>query len=164
MITTVGELAKPDSNFFLRSEYRLASSWPALGFTKSGERDQIREQYRAGLDFIFWVGTSKEPTPHEFRSRLLSLVRIDTKVVRNTSDVVTEEVWRKAQRGSGQWLYSFEAVEVWDVQGYPEVRAFAPEAYELRGRKRGMLLSPVGSAERKALRGLELRRVELPQK
>jgi hypothetical protein len=162
MVTTVGELAKADSNFFLRSEYVLASSWPALGFTKPGEGDQIRRQYRPDVDLIFWVGTSKEPTPPEFRSRLLSLVRIDTKIQRNTRDVVTEAVWRKAQRGSGQWLCSFEAVEVWDVQGHPEVKAFAPEAYEKRGRQRGLLLSPVGSAERKALLRLEVKRVELP--
>ncbi len=92
----------------------------------------------------------------------MSLVRVDTQHRRLTEPVVGE-AWRKAERVSGQWRYCFEATEVWDVLGHLPVRPLAPEAYELRGKKRGMLLSPVGSAEREALLRLEVRRVELPK-
>jgi hypothetical protein len=55
-------------------------------------------------------------------------------------------------------------IEIWDVEGYPLVKAYAPNAYKLRGKRRGLLLSPVLSTERKALLGLKVRRVELPQR
>src|ERR1700722_2093932 len=99
MFTTVAEIAHPDSNFFLRSEYRLASSWPALGFTKPGEAHQICQQLsRPDIDLIFWVGTSGAKTPPKLRSRLLSVVRIDTQHIRDTRDIVTREVWSQSQR------------------------------------------------------------------
>jgi hypothetical protein len=166
MITTVAEIATPDSNFFLRSEYVLASDWPVLAFTKPGEAGQIRRLYRPGLDFIFWVGTSKAPTDLQLRARLLSLVRIDTKNEVVTRDVVTEEAWRKKlERGApGQWLHSFRAVEVWDIQGDYPVKSFAPKAYELRRRERGTILSLVGAAERRGLMTIKIRPMEVRPK
>jgi hypothetical protein len=164
MITTVGELAAADSNFFLWSEYVLAScDWPVLGFTNGGHANQIR-RYRPGRDFIFWVGTSKAPTDRELRSRLLSLVRLDAEMKELvTRDVVTEEAWRKkCERGTAeQWNRAFKVVEAWDVQGHPSVNSYAPKAYKLRQKRRGIVLSEVGADEREALLSLEVKSVVL---
>ncbi len=159
MLTTVGQISKPDSNFFLWSEYVRASDWPVLAFTKPGHASQICLLYRPSVDFIFWVGTSKAPTDPKLRSRLLSLVRVDTENKVATRDVVTEEAWRKkSERGEpGQWLNSFRAVDVWDIEGDYPVKSFAPTAYELLGRERGTVLSLVSAAERRALMTVKIR-------
>lgn len=152
---TVGSVADPDSRFFLKSEYGpLSSDWPVVAFTSRSLGAKLQDDFRPGVDFIVYTGTSGKTTlDPAHRGRLLSLVRIDTDEIHTTSTIISTQSWDWASRQyPGQWENCFKATEGWNFVPSPGTRDILPHSYPLMGQypHRGGVLEITG-ADRSAL-------------
>jgi hypothetical protein len=154
----VGSLARADSRFFLKSEYGpLSSDWPAVAFSSRSVGAKIQDNFRPTSDFIVFTGTGGPQTADPaHRSRLLSLVRIDTREIQPTSELIAQHSWERA-RGEypGQWENCFEAVAGWNFVPFPLSRDTLPETYPKIGLHRGDVLE-IAENDRVALLGLRV--------
>jgi hypothetical protein len=154
---TVASLARADSRFFLKSEYGpLLSDWPAVAFSSRSVGVKIQDNFRPNSDFIVFTGTGgPETADPAHRSRLLSLVRIDTAEIQPTSELIPKHSWERV-RGEypGQWENCFEAVSGWNFVPFPLSRDTLPTTYPKIGLHRGDLLE-IAKNDQAAL--LELR-------
>jgi hypothetical protein len=152
---TVASVARPDSRFFLKSEYGpLSRDWPVVAFTSKSLGARLQSDFRPEADFIVYTGTGGKTTlDPAHRGRLLSLVRIDTTEIHTTSDLIPDHSWEWAhQEYPGQWENCCEAVEGWDFAPFPSSREALPASYPLMGQypNRGGVLEITG-ADRSSL-------------
>jgi len=143
------DIAKPDSRFFLKSEYGpLSDDWPAMSFSLPHLKTWLSRSYRPGSDFIIYTGTSgPDTTDQRHRSRLLSLLTIDLMRTYRTEQLIPPESWRWAQQHyPGQWEYAFWVVDGWSIVDLPLSSTVIPTAYEKTGRYpyRGMVIEITG--------------------
>jgi len=162
---TVRAVVKPDSRFFLKSEYGpLSQDWPVVAFTSRSLGQKLQATFRPETDFIVYTGTTGKSTMDPgHRGRLLSLVRIDTSDVHATSDFIAEHSLEWAQGDyPGQWENCFKATEGWNFTEFPGSRDTLPNSYPLMGQfpNRGGVLEITGS-DREALLRLRLERLDL---
>lgn len=162
---TVGAVAKPDSRFFLKSEYGpLSQDWPVVAFTSRSLGRKVQADFRSEADFIVYTGTAGTSTMDPaHRGRLLSLVRIDTSDIHATSDFIAEHSLEWAQDDyPGQWENCFKAIEGWNFTAMPGSRDTLPKSYPLMGQfpNRGGVLEITGS-DRDALLRLRIDRLKL---
>jgi hypothetical protein len=162
---TVSAIVRPDSRFFLKSEYGpLSQSWPVVAFTSRSLGQKIQANFRPEADFIVYTGTSGASTMDSaHRGRLLSLVRIDTSNIHATSDFIAEQSREWAEDDyPGQWENCFKATEGWNFLPFASSRDTLPSHYPLMGQfpNRGGVLEITG-ADRDSLLGLRLERLTL---
>jgi hypothetical protein len=143
-------VARPDSRFFLKSEYGpLSSDWPVVAFTSKSLGARLQSDFRPETDFIVYTGTADKTTVDPaHRGRLLSLVRIDTAEIHTTSDLIADHSWEWAhQQYPGQWENCFDAVEGWNFAPFPSSREVLPASYPLMGQypNRGGILEITGA-------------------
>jgi hypothetical protein len=155
---TVASIAQPGSRFFLKSEYGpLSADWPVVAFSSRSVGARIQRDFRPDRDFIVYTGTGDEKTADPaHRSRLLSIVRIDTTQVQSTADLIPRESWEWA-RGQypGQWENCFRADSGWDLLDLPHSRDTLPLTYPKIGLHRGDVLE-ITRQEMGALQKLRL--------
>ncbi|WP_089408967.1 hypothetical protein [Granulicella rosea] len=140
---TVASLAQPDSRFFLKSEYGpLSTDWPVVAFSSRSVGDRIQANFRPDRDFIVYTGTGDKKTADpSHRSRLLSIMRIDTTQIQATSELIPEESWAWASgRYPGQWENCFRADAGWNFLSLPYSRETLPVTYPKIGLHRGDVL------------------------
>jgi hypothetical protein len=134
---TVNSIARPDSRFFLKSEYGpLSQDWPVVAFTSRSLGLKLQAAFRPDADFIVYTGTGTDSTPDEaHRSRLLSVVRIDTASIRSTSELIADHSWDWARdEYPGQWENCFRATDGWNFIPFPVSREILPTSYPIVGR------------------------------
>jgi len=62
-VQTIRQLAKPDSRFFLKSEYGpFSNGWPVLAFSSPRLGTMLRRDFRTGTDFVVVTGTTGSET------------------------------------------------------------------------------------------------------
>lgn len=129
----LSDIARPDSKFFIKSEWGLASDdWPAVSFSKQAVGRRMRAIYDPTRDFVIYVGTTNarntpEPT---HRSRLLSLVRMDLRTEYKTRDLIPAESWASTQAEHGdRWMYSFAILQAWTLDELPSAYKYIPNTY-----------------------------------
>ena len=133
---TVANIAKPDSRFFLKSEYGpLSGDWPVVAFTARSLGAKLQGDFRPETDFIVYTGTAGKTTLEAaHRGRLLSLVRIDTAEIHSTTELIANHSLEWAhQEYPGQWENCFKAVEGWNFVPFPISRDVLPASYPLMG-------------------------------
>ncbi|MGD0788251.1 MAG: hypothetical protein ABR898_09730 [Terracidiphilus sp.] len=162
---TVSAIARPDSRFFLKSEYGpLSSEWPVVAFSSEAFGLKLQRDFRPDTDFIVYTGTGGVATRNpEHRARLLSVIRIDTQEIRLTETAIPEDIWNWAHTNyPGQWENCFRALEGWKIVDYPRTAEVIPESYANMGKypHRGGVLEIVGE-ERLALLELAIAPVAL---
>ena len=166
-ILTVAGIAKPDSRFFLKSEYGpLSNDWPVVAFTARSLGAKLQSDFRPETDFIVYTGTAGKTTlDAAHRGRLLSLVRIDTGNIQTTSELIAIQSWEWAhQEYPGQWENCFKAVEGWNFTPFPISRDVLPASYPLMGQYpyRGAVLEIKGT-DRASLLALSIEPMLLRQ-
>lgn len=159
----VRDIAKPESKFFLKSVYGpFGSLWTAMSYTRPQLKTYLNRNYRPGIDFILYTGTSGKETEAEgHRGRLLSILSIDLTKPYRTEDVVSPESWRWAkEKYPGQWEFSFGVVNGWDFDPPPLSGDVLPRSYPLMGQypNPGMVL-PVQPEERDLIMDLAISEV-----
>jgi hypothetical protein len=162
------EISSEDSAFFLKSEYGpLSEFWPAVAFSSLRVKTEIERNYRAGLDFVLYTGTSGPETEQpEHRSRLLSLVRVDLLQTWRTEQLVPTASWQWARDNyPGQWEYAFGVIDGWSIVERPPSAEMLPESYAKMGRFpfRGSVVR-ISEAEKQQLLDLRLEHVVLPNR
>lgn len=118
----VADVAKPDSRFFLKSEYGpLSNEWQAMSFSLPKLVPWLHEYHRPSSDFIVYAGTAgSETSDPTHRSRLLSLASIDLMKTYRTQQLIPAKSWKWAQEHHpGQWEYVFWVVDAWDIVDLP---------------------------------------------
>lgn len=165
---TLGEVATAESRLFLKSEWGpLSERWPALSFSKRSVGKYLVREYRPGLDFIFYAGTSnpERTEVEEFRKRLLSVVITEPGHPIPTEKLVPESSWRHAIEAHGKsWPYSFVA-RGWHCVDLPLARDVVPVAYRALGiRKNWGGVVEIEDAERDAALSLRIDWVVLPDR
>ncbi len=155
MKLTISAIARPNSRFFLKSEYGpLSSDWPVVAFSSKAFGVKLQRDFRPDIDFIVYTGTGGATTRDPVhRARLLSIVRIDTQEIRRTETAISENSWNSAHANNpGQWENCFRALEGWKIVGYPRTTEVIHDSYAKMGKypHRGGVLKIVGK-ERLAL-------------
>ena len=143
-------IARPDSRFFLKSEYGPFSDWwPVVSFSLPALKVKLQREYRTGRDFIVYTGTSSDDTTNpQHRGRLLSLVQIDKTKTYLTKNRIPPDSWKWAEAHyPGQWSYCFQPLGGWSIAGLPRSTEIVPEAYSSMGLYpyRGMVREITGS-------------------
>jgi hypothetical protein len=149
---TVASLVRPNSRFFLKSEYGpLSSDWPVVAFSARSVGLRIQDDFKPDFDFIVYTGTGEQKTANEaHRSRLLSLVRVDTGEIQSTSELIAQHSWEWAHgEYPGQWENCFQAVAGWNFLPFPLSRDTLPLTYPKIGLHRGDILE-IQESEREA--------------
>jgi len=128
---------KPDGKVFLKSEWAPASAdWPAVSFSKRTVGEFLQREFQPGRDAIVYVGTGNPLTtedPHH-RQRLLSAVSVEPKQILETRDCIPAESWERAQKDyRGRWFWSFPALNIFDIEGFPSAYDVIPKSYRLLG-------------------------------
>ncbi|MDQ2832155.1 MAG: hypothetical protein M3Y50_00095 [Acidobacteriota bacterium] len=164
-LLTVNSIARHDSRFFLKSEYGpLSQDWPVVAFTSRSLGLKLQAAFRPEKDFIVYTGTGTDSTPDDtHRSRLLSVVRIDTASIRSTSELIADHSWDWARdEYPGQWENCFRAAEGWNFVPFPVSREILPTSYPIMGRhpNRGGILE-MTATEREALLRLPIAPLKL---
>jgi hypothetical protein len=131
------DLIKPDGKVFLKSEWAPASSyWPAVSYSKRTVGEFLRREFQPGRDAIIYVGTSNPLTTEDpqHRQRLLSVVSVEPNQALETRECIPQESWERAQRDyRGRWFWSFPALEIFDIEGFPSAYDVIPKSYSLLG-------------------------------
>jgi hypothetical protein len=156
----IRDLVTNESKLFLKSEYGpLSEGWPVVAFSATALKNKIEREYRTGRDFIVYTGTGGPQTEDmNDRSRLLSIVEIDTTRTYHTADVIPQSSWDWAtSKYPGQWESAFRAIRGWDIPTRPWTGDVLPNSYPKMGRRpyRGMVLELEGS-DREALLDTEV--------
>jgi hypothetical protein len=166
---TVGDIASPNSRFFLKSEWGpISKIWPALSFSKRSVGDYLYKEYDPSRDFIVYAGTS-DPARTEnplHRQHLLSILIAEPGEPVPTEKLVPWDSWQDALRKHDKaWPYSFGVRAGWTLTELPRARDVVPAAYRSLGIRRnwGGVLEILG-AERDALLPLLVTWVELPNR
>jgi len=131
------DLIKADGKVFLKSEWAPASeSWPAVSYSKRTVGEFLQREFQPGRDAIVYVGTSNPLTTEDpqHRQRLLSVVSVEPNQILETRECIPAESWERAQRDfRGRWFWSFPALNIFDIEGFPSAYDVAPKSYRLLG-------------------------------
>lgn len=164
-VLTVADVGDAESRFFLKSEYGpISPDWPVVAFTSKHLGSKLQSDFRDDKDFIVYTGTGNDATGDlAHRSRLLSLVRIDTSEILATKDLIAQQSLHWAQQNyPGKWESCFRATEAWRIHHFPSSRDVVPLSFSQMGRHpyRGGVLEITGK-DRAALLTLRLARISL---
>src|SRR5580704_819913 len=131
------DLIKPDGKVFLKSEWAPASeSWPAVSYSKRTVGEFLQREFQPGRDAIVYVGTSNPLTTEDpqHRQRLLSAVSVEPNQILETRECIPPESWERAQRDfRGRWFWSYPALSIFDIEGFPSAYDVIPKSYRLLG-------------------------------
>jgi hypothetical protein len=131
------DVVKPDGKVFLKSEWAPASeSWPAVSYSKRTVGEFLQREFQPGRDAIVYVGTSNPLTTEDpqHRQRLLSAVSVEPNQILETRECIPAESWERAQRDyRGRWFWSFPALNIFDIDGFPSAYDVIPKSYRLLG-------------------------------
>lgn len=131
------DLIKAGGKVFLKSEWAPASaSWPAVSFSKRTVGEFLQREFQPGRDAIVYVGTSNPLTTEDpqHRQRLLSVVSVEPNQILETRECIPAESWERAQRDfRGRWFWSFPALNIFDIEGFPSAYDVIPKSYRLLG-------------------------------
>jgi hypothetical protein len=131
------DLVKPDGKVFLKSEWAPASeSWPAVSYSKRTVGEFLQREFQPGRDAIVYVGTSNPLTTEDpqHRQRLLSAVSVEPNQILETRECIPAESWERAQRDfRGRWFWSYPALSIFDIEGFPSAYDVIPKSYRLLG-------------------------------
>jgi hypothetical protein len=166
---TIGDLARVDSRFFLKSEWRpISAYWPALSFSKRSVGDYLNKEYDPAHDFIIYAGTSNpERTENPLhRKRLLSILITEPGEPVPTEKLVPWDSWQDVlKKHDRAWPYSFGVRAGWGVTELPWASDVVPVAYRSMGiRSNWGGVSEIVGTERDALLSLAVEWVELPNR
>jgi hypothetical protein len=164
-ITILRQIAREGSRFFLKSEYGpFSDRWPVVSFTLTALKAKLQREYRSGIDFIVYTGTSgRETRAPEHQGRLLSVIQIDKTKTYFTKDRIPPDSWRWAEENyPGQWDFCFQPLEAWSVVDLPRSTDVVHDCYAGMGSYpyRGMVREITG-LEREALLDLRLAPVKI---
>src|ERR1035437_6477702 len=131
------DVVKPDGKVFLKSEWAPASeSWPDVSYSKRTVVEFLQREFQPGRDAIVYVGTSNPLTTEDpqHRQRLLSAVSVEPNQILETRECIPAESWERAQRDyRGRWFWSFPALNIFDIEGFPSAYDVIPKSYRLLG-------------------------------
>lgn len=162
----IGQISKPQSNFYLKSEYApISETWPILAYSSLQVKHKVQRYYQPINDFILTVGTStKETEDPEHRSRLLSLVVVDKTKVFPTKACVSPKEWTWADtKHPGQWENAFKIIRAWSVVGLPRAADIVGASYSKMGHSvnRGNILQ-ISESEKQELLNINIAPLPLP--